>query len=66
VIAETRVLLVDRGSLNGTYVAGQRLLPDVPRLLRDGDEVTFGHDLQGHYLSSRSLLAALRSLPVAA
>ena len=34
--------LVDMGSSNGTHLNGQRLLPDQPRVLRDGDEVRFG------------------------
>jgi pSer/pThr/pTyr-binding forkhead associated (FHA) protein len=34
--------LVDMGSSNGTQLNGQRLKPDQPRVLRDGDEVRFG------------------------
>ncbi|MBN1287794.1 MAG: FHA domain-containing protein [Anaerolineae bacterium] len=34
--------LVDLGSVNGTYLNGQRLVPNQPRVLRDGDEVRLG------------------------
>lgn len=34
--------LIDMGSSNGTHLNGQRLLPDSPRVLRDGDEIRFG------------------------
>ncbi|MBE0689817.1 MAG: FHA domain-containing protein [Anaerolineae bacterium] len=35
--------LIDRGSPNGTYLNGQRLIADQARVLRDGDEVRLGH-----------------------
>jgi hypothetical protein len=34
--------VVDLGSTNGTFVNGQRLLPDQPHLLRVGDRITIG------------------------
>ncbi len=34
--------LVDLGSVNGTHLNGQRLIPNQPRILRDGDEVRLG------------------------
>lgn len=34
--------LVDMGSVNGTYLNGQRLTPNQPRVLRDGDEIRLG------------------------
>lgn len=34
--------LVDLGSVNGTFLNGQRLVPNQPRVLRDGDEVRLG------------------------
>lgn len=34
--------LVDMGSSNGTNLNGQKLTPDQPRVLRDGDEIRFG------------------------
>lgn len=34
--------LVDMGSSNGTHLNGQRLAPDQPRVLRDGDEIRLG------------------------
>jgi len=35
--------LVDQESDNGTYLNGQRLVPNQPRILRDGDEIRLGH-----------------------
>lgn len=34
--------LNDLGSSNGTYLNGQRLIMNQPRVLRDGDEIKFG------------------------
>lgn len=34
--------VIDLGSTNGTYLNGQKLIPDGERLLRDGDEVYLG------------------------
>lgn len=34
--------VVDMGSANGTHLNGQRLVPDQPRVLRDGDEIRLG------------------------
>lgn len=34
--------IVDRGSPNGTFLNGQRLIANQPRILRDGDELRFG------------------------
>lgn len=34
--------LIDMGSSNGTHLNGQRLVPNQPRVLRDGDEIRFG------------------------
>ncbi len=34
--------LLDQGSVNGTYLNGQRLIPHQPRILRDGDEIRLG------------------------
>ena len=36
------LILVDMGSSNGTHLNGQRLIPEQPRVLRDGDEVRLG------------------------
>ncbi len=41
-VTEGTVMLTDIGSSNGTYLNGQRLLPNQPRILRDGDEIRFG------------------------
>ena len=35
--------IIDLVSSNGTFINGERLDPKVPRLLRDGDRVEFGH-----------------------
>jgi len=35
--------LVDQGSANGTYLNGQKLVPQQERVLRDGDDVRLGH-----------------------
>jgi len=39
---ENTLTLVDLGSVNGTHLNGQRLVPNQPRILRDGDEIRFG------------------------
>lgn len=39
---EDTLTLTDLGSTNGTYLNGQRLLPNQSRVLRDGDEVRAG------------------------
>lgn len=40
--SEDTLTLVDLGSVNGTHLNGQRLIPNQPRVVRDGDEVRFG------------------------
>ncbi len=35
--------IVDLGSHNGSYLNGQRLVPNQPRILRDGDDLRLGH-----------------------
>jgi pSer/pThr/pTyr-binding forkhead associated (FHA) protein len=37
-----RYVLVDHGSLNGTWVNGARIVPERPKPLRDGDVLTLG------------------------
>lgn len=39
---EDTLTLIDLGSTNGTYLNGQRLIPNQPRVVRDGDEVRMG------------------------
>jgi hypothetical protein len=39
---ENTLTLSDMGSINGTYLNGQRLIAHQPRILHDGDEVRFG------------------------
>jgi hypothetical protein len=40
---EGSLSIVDKGSPNGTYLNGQKLIPNQPRVLRDGDELRLGH-----------------------
>lgn len=40
--SDDTLTLVDMGSANGTHLNGQRLAPDQPRVLRDGDEIRLG------------------------
>ncbi len=40
--SEDTLTIVDMGSSNGTHLNGQRLGPDQPRVLRDGDEIRLG------------------------
>lgn len=39
---DNTLTLVDLGSSNGTFLNGQRLTEQTPRVLRDGDEIRFG------------------------
>lgn len=39
---ENTLMLVDLGSVNGTHLNGQRLIPNQPRVLHDGDEIRVG------------------------
>lgn len=40
--SDDTLTVIDMGSSNGTHLNGQRLPPDQPRVLRDGDEIRFG------------------------
>lgn len=40
-VQDTAVILADKASTNGTLVNGERLSPDTPRELQDGDTITF-------------------------
>jgi pSer/pThr/pTyr-binding forkhead associated (FHA) protein len=40
--SEDTLTLIDMRSSNGTLLNGQKLVPDQPRVLRDGDEVRLG------------------------
>lgn len=40
--SEDTLTLIDIGSSNGTFLNGQKLIPDQPRVLRDGDEIRLG------------------------
>jgi hypothetical protein len=39
---ESSYLVEDIGSANGTFINGQRLVPYLPHMLKDGDELQFG------------------------
>lgn len=39
---EDALTIIDMNSSNGTYLNGQRMVPNQPRVLQDGDEVRFG------------------------
>src|SRR5664279_3631180 len=45
--------LVDKGSANGTHLNGQRLVPNQPRVLRDGDEIRLGKLIAHIYFKPR-------------
>ena len=45
--------LVDKGSANGTHLNGQRLIPNQPRVLRDGDEIRLGKLIAHIYFKPR-------------
>lgn len=38
----TSLQIVDSGTPNGSFLNGQRLIPDQPRILRDGDQLRLG------------------------
>lgn len=40
--SEDTLMIIDMGSSNGTFLNGQRLVSNQPRVLRDGDEIRFG------------------------
>lgn len=40
---EGSLMLIDEGSPNGTFLNGQKLVSQQPRILRDGDDIRFGH-----------------------
>jgi pSer/pThr/pTyr-binding forkhead associated (FHA) protein len=40
--SDDTLMLIDVGSSNGTYLNGQKLIANQPRVLRDGDEVRLG------------------------
>ncbi|MEO1164458.1 MAG: FHA domain-containing protein [Chloroflexota bacterium] len=40
---EGTLSIIDNKSANGTFLNGQKLAPEQPRVLRDGDELRLGH-----------------------
>lgn len=40
--SEDTLTITDMGSSNGTFLNGQRLVSNQPRVIRDGDEIRFG------------------------
>jgi hypothetical protein len=45
-----RLLVEDLGAAGGTFVHGERLTPNAPRLLEDGDSLRFG-DMEARFVS---------------
>ena len=41
-LENNRIFIVDLDSTNGTFLRGERLEPNVPKLLRTGDEILLG------------------------
>jgi pSer/pThr/pTyr-binding forkhead associated (FHA) protein len=41
-LKDQRLYIIDLGSSNGTFVAGQRLTPYRPQVLHEGDEILLG------------------------
>jgi hypothetical protein len=62
VIGPRMTVLLDRGSANGTFVQGERLVPDAPRFLGGGEEISFGSDVRALFLTPCALLQAARRL----
>ena len=52
--SDNALALVDMNSANGTQVNGQRLTPNQPRILRDGDELRFGNVVCHIYFKQHS------------
>ncbi|MDZ4767516.1 MAG: FHA domain-containing protein [Chloroflexota bacterium] len=50
--SEDTLMLVDKGSANGTHLNGQRLVPHQPRVLRNGDEIRLGKMIAHIYFKS--------------
>ena len=46
------IMLIDRGSTNGTLLNKHRLIPDMPYPVQDGDEIRFGKLLVQIYFES--------------
>jgi pSer/pThr/pTyr-binding forkhead associated (FHA) protein len=40
---DTSLHIIDKGSPNGTFLNGQRLVQNQPRVVRNGDDIRFGH-----------------------
>jgi pSer/pThr/pTyr-binding forkhead associated (FHA) protein len=51
--SDDTLTLIDKGSANGTHLNGQRLVPDQPRVLRDGDEIRLGKLVAHIYFKPR-------------
>lgn len=47
--------VIDKGSANGTFLNGQRLIPNQPRVLRDGDEIRMGKLIAHIYFKAGQL-----------
>jgi len=52
--SEDALTLIDLDSINGTYLNGERLAPNQPRILHDGDEIRFGKLITRVYFRTAS------------
>jgi pSer/pThr/pTyr-binding forkhead associated (FHA) protein len=52
--SEDALTLIDLNSVNGTYLNGERLIPNQPRILHDGDEIRFGKLITRVYFRAAS------------
>ena len=54
----TSLQIMDSGTPNGSFLNGQRLIPDQPRILRDGDQLRLGKlVLQVSFIESNDVRA---------
>lgn len=53
-LSEDTLTIVDTNSANGTFLNGQRLVPNQPRVLRDGDEIRLGKLIAHIYFERNS------------
>lgn len=52
--AKQTLTLIDQGSINHTFINGERVYPNEVRVIRDGDEIRFGH-LVAQFIFQREL-----------
>lgn len=52
ILRDEMLMIEDSGSSNGTYLNGQRLPPNQPRIIRDGDEICLGRLVANVYFKN--------------